>query len=267
MRPGLDDKVLAEWNGLMLATLAEAAAATGNATWLHEAERTGEFLLRELRRAPDGRWLRSWQAEHGSGPTLAFAADHAALVDGFTRLGEATGQARWVSAATETADALLELFWDDTGGGVFTTGRDGEPLVARPKDLLDNATPSASSLAAFGLLRLGALTGADRYHARAEAIVASLAGVAAEHPGAFGHLLAAAELASLGCTEVVVVGDRPDLVRAVQTRYLPTAVIAWGEPFPSPLWDDRRAGLAYVCRDYACQAPTDTVDALAAQLR
>ncbi|MEY2455290.1 MAG: uncharacterized protein QOK06_384, partial [Acidimicrobiaceae bacterium] len=183
VRPGLDDKVLAEWNGLMLSTLAEAAAATSSGEWLAAAIATGEFLLRELRR-PDGRWLRSWQADAGA-KTLAFAADHAALVDGFTRLAEATGEARWIAAAIETAEAMLGLFWDDEGGGLFTTGHDGEALVARPKDLLDNATPSANSMAAAGLLRLAGLTGVDRYQQRGEAILRLLGPVAGRHPTAF----------------------------------------------------------------------------------
>jgi uncharacterized protein YyaL (SSP411 family) len=159
-RPDLDDKVLTEWNALMLSTLAEAAAATQRKDWLDAATQTGEFLLRELRR-PDGRWLRSWQADHGA-HTLAFAADHGALIDAFTRLAEATGEARWIDAARDTADALLDLFWDDAEGGLFTTAHDGEHLVARPKDLLDNATPGANSLAAVALVRLSALTGERR---------------------------------------------------------------------------------------------------------
>jgi len=265
IRPGLDDKVLAEWNGLMLATLAEAAAATGNGAWLAAARENGEFLLRVLRR-DDGRWLRSWQAERGPGRTLAFAADHGALVDAFTRLAEATGEARWISAAIDTADALLARFWDDEGGGLFTTGDDAETLVTRPKDLLDNATPSASSLAAVALLRLGALTGNERFTTRAEELLASLGPLAVQHPTAFGHLLAALDLANTGVTEVAVIGDRADLVRAVHARYLPSTVLAWGERYDSPLWHERQDGLAYVCRDYACQAPTDSVDVLVQQL-
>ncbi|MEY2405830.1 MAG: uncharacterized protein QOG39_746 [Acidimicrobiaceae bacterium] len=264
VRPGLDDKVLAEWNGLMLSTLAEAAAATSSGEWLAAAIATGEFLLRELRR-PEGRWLRSWQAEAGA-KTLAFAADHAALVDGFTRLAEATGEARWIAAAIETAEAMLGLFWDDEGGGLFTTGHDGEALVARPKDLLDNATPSANSMAAAGLLRLAGLTGVDRYQQRGEAILRLLGPVAGRHPTAFAHLLGAVDLLDSGITEVAVVGDRPDLVAEVQHRYLPNAVLAWGEPYESPLWHAREDGLAYVCRDFACQAPVADVEALAAQL-
>jgi uncharacterized protein YyaL (SSP411 family) len=264
VRPALDDKVLTEWNALFLATLAEAAAATGRNDWLDVAITNGEFLLRELRRA-DGRWLRAWQSEHGA-HTPAFAADHAALVEAFTRLGEATGEARWIEAAREAADALLDLFWDEDGGGLFTIGNDGEQLITRQKDLLDNATPSASSMAAVGLVRLAALTGVERYRDHAEAIVRMLGRVAGQHPTAFAHLLEAVDMLDAGTTEIAVIGDRTDLVESVRARFLPNAVLAWGEPYESPLWEQRRDGYAYVCRDYVCAAPVDNVDALRAQL-
>ena len=272
-RPGLDDKVLTEWNGLMLATLAEAAGATGNRGWLADSIQTADFLIDRLRR-PDGRWLRAWQAGRGTdggrAQHLAYASDHGALLDAFIRLAEASGQARWITEARAVADAMLDLFWDDEHGGLFTTGRDAEALVTRPKDILDNATPSANSLAANGLLRLAALTGETRYDDHAHAILKLLAAPAAEHPTAFAHLLAAVDLHVAGPTEVAVVGDRPDLVEAVIRPYLPTTVVAWGEPYPSPLWDARvpgpTGGQAYVCRDFSCQAPVADVDALRAQL-
>jgi uncharacterized protein YyaL (SSP411 family) len=264
VRPGLDDKVLTEWNALFLTTLAEAAAATGRDDWLDAARACGEFLLRELRRS-DGRWLRAWQEDHGA-HTLAFAADHAAVVEAFTRLGEATGEARWILAAVDAADSLLELFWDDDGYGLFTIGSDGEPLITRSKDLLDDATPSANSMAAVGLVRLAALTGVDRYRDRAEEIVRLLGTIAGQHPTAFAHLLEAVDLLDAGVTEIAVVGDRDDLVRVAQRRYLPNAVIAWGQPYESPLWAERRDGYAYVCRDFVCAAPVENEEALAAQL-
>src|SRR3546814_7999290 len=105
-----------------------------------------EVLLANLRR-PAGRWLRSWQAEAG-GRHLAYATDHGALLDAFTRLAEATGQARWIDEARSVADALIDLFWDADRGGVFTTGHDDEALITRPKDLMDNAPPGAHGLAA-----------------------------------------------------------------------------------------------------------------------
>jgi uncharacterized protein YyaL (SSP411 family) len=265
VRPGLDDKVLTEWNALWVASLAEAGAALGEPSWVDAARTTADFLRRELRR-PDGRWLRSWQAEGGA-RHLAYAADHAALVDAFTRLAEATGEARWITEARTTADDLLRLFHDDERGGVFTTGSDAERLVTRPKDLMDDATPSANSLAAVALLRLAALTGETRYRAAAEEVLRLAGGLAAKHPTAFGHLLAAVDLSASGVREVAVVGDRADLVRAVQERYLPDTVLAWGEPYPSPLWDGRTPGSAYVCRNHVCQAPVQTLDALTAQLQ
>ncbi len=181
-------------------------------------------------------------------------------------LAEATGQRRWIDEAIATADGLLDLFWDPEAGGVFTTGFDGEALVTRPKDLLDNATPSANSLAALGLLRLAALTGERRYLHHAEQILALVGSLAATHPLAFPELLSAVDFHRSGATEIAIVGDRGDLVEAVHSRYLPNAVVAWGEPYDSPLWESRRDGFAYVCRDYACLAPVDSVDALVDQL-
>ncbi len=265
IRPGLDDKVLTEWNGLMLATLADAAMVTGRQDWLEAARANADFLCRVLQR-PDGRWLRSWQADGGA-RHLGYAADHAAMVDGLTRLGEATGEARWTDAAVSTADTLLDLFSDLDRGGYHTTGDDAEELVTRPKDLMDNALPSANSLAAVALLRLGALVGDRRYTDAAEGVLGLLGERVSEHPTAFGHLLGAVDLHHSGITEVVVPGSRPDLVEVIQRGYLPNVVLAWGEPCGGPLWEGRSEGLAYVCRDYACEAPMDDPEALRAALQ
>jgi uncharacterized protein YyaL (SSP411 family) len=265
VRPGLDDKVLTEWNALMIAALAEAGPACDRPDWTDAAVAAAEFLLRALRR-DDGRWLRSWQPDAGAS-VLAFAADHAALVDAFTRLAEATGEARWLDEARAAADALLDRFWDAEKGGVFTTGDDGEVLIARQKDLLDNATPSANSLAAVGLLRLAALTGEHRYREHADQVLRLLGPVAAQHPTALAHLLAAVDLAVNGIDEVVVTGDRPDLLAVVRSAWRPRAVLAWGERTSSPLWEGRPDdGRAYVCHGNVCEAPVDTPEALAAQL-
>ncbi len=264
VRPALDDKVLTEWNALTLVMLAEAAAATGTTSWRDAAVETAEFLVTHLRR-DDGRWLRSWQRDGGA-RHLAYAHDHAALVDAFTRVAELTGEARWIAEARRTADALVVLFWDDERGGVFTTGSDADGLVTRPKDFLDDATPSANSLTAVALLRLAALSGDDDDRARADDVLRLYGRMAERHATAFGHLLAAVDLSVHGTTEIAIVGDRPDLVGAVHQRYLPGAVLAWGEPYDSPLWDGRADGRAYVCRDFACRAPAHDVETLVAQL-
>ena len=265
VRPGLDDKVLTEWNAMFVSALAEAGAAFGRRDWLTTAENSADFLLANLCRA-GGRWMRSWQRDSGA-RHLAYAVDYAWLVDAFTRLGEASGHARWMTHACRAADALLSLFADPDGAGFFTTGHDAERLIVRQKDLYDGATPSANSVAAAALLRLAALTGEQRYADAARSLLQLLVDPMIRHPGAFTGLIAAADLVVTGITEIAVMGRRPDLVGAVHELYLPHAVLAWGEPYESPLWEGRQEGLGYVCRDFTCRAPVSEVSDLVAQLR
>jgi hypothetical protein len=252
-RPGLDNKVITEWNAWFLTALADAAAALQRPDWAAAAVANGEFLLAELR-DDAGRWSRTWHADGGV-RHRALAADHAALVEAFICLSELTGEARWLEAARETADTMLDWFWDPVDGGLFTTPEDGEELVVRQKDLHDNATPSANSSAANGLLRLAALTGDLRYRHHADRILQLLAAVIDGAPGAVSNALLALELRHRGLVEIVIVGDEPTLVRVAQIVWRPDVVLAWGEPYDSPLWDDRTAGHAYVCRNAVCDLP------------
>ncbi len=266
-RPGLDDKVLTEWNALFLSALARAGAAFGRADWIDAAVANAEFLVRELRR-PDGRWLRSWQADGDPRARHdALAADHAALIDAFTRLAEATGQSRWIAEARQVAEALLDNFWDPDRGGLFTTAEDGASLIARQKDVADNATPSANSSAATALHRLAALTGEQRYANQADRILQLIGAMIDDRSASmFANALIASDARRRGVTEIVIVGDRPDLVSAAQRVWRPDTVIAWGEPYDSPLWEGRTAGRAYICRDYSCELPHETVESFTGAL-
>jgi uncharacterized protein YyaL (SSP411 family) len=248
---------------MFCSALAEAAGATGRLDWQDGARRIADFLVTHLRRPSDGRWLRSWQG--GEARHLGYAGDYAWVVDCLTRVGELTGEARWLEIATETALSMIELFAQD-GEPLFTTGSDAEILVVRPTELLDGATPSASAVAAAALLRLGALTGRQELTAAGEELLAALVPVAGAHPLATAHAIATCRLADGGITEVVVAGDRPDLVETVRRRFEPTAVMAWGERTPSPLWEGRQDGLAYVCRNYACREPSASPEALRTSL-
>ena len=178
---------------------------------------------------------------------------------------------RWLEEARATATALLDLFEDTEAGGLFTTGHDAEALISRPKDLMDNATPSALSTAAIGLQRLAALGSADdpetaRYSSSARTMMAILGHVAGETPLAFANLLLAIELDAVGITEVVIVGDRPDLVAEARATWRPLTVLAWGETGSGSLWEARENGLAYVCEGQVCHQPVGTAAELAAQL-
>ncbi|MEY2470755.1 MAG: uncharacterized protein QOK28_84 [Actinomycetota bacterium] len=255
VRPLRDDKVITEFNAMFVSALAEAGRAG-------DAVHIAEFLLANLRR-DDNRWMRAWQAEAGA-QHLAVAGDYAWLVDAFTRLSEATGEARWITEARAAADAMLDLFWDQDGGGLFTVGRDAPALVANPKETFDGATPSANAVGALALVRLGALTGDERYTDHARTIVAGLP--IGDHPAGFSHAAYVAHLLAVGVTEVVIPGRNTELVDAYRSAWRPLSVIAWGEPYDSPLWEGRSEGNAYVCRDYVCELPVRDAEAFTALL-
>jgi uncharacterized protein YyaL (SSP411 family) len=260
VRPGLDDKVLTEWNAMFLAALAEAAFTFARPDWRAAALDLATALPVRLRRA-DGRWLRSAGAAH-----LAVAADYAWLVDAYTRLAETTGDGQWLTEATAVAEGLVALFWDDRAGGFLTVGRDGEQLISDPRDTHDGASPSANSVAAVALARLSALTADSRWRERAEQTVASLATQAQAHPAAVTNLLIAADLLAHGVVEVVVPGPTGDLLEVMRSGWHPRTVLAHGKGWESPLWEGRERGLAYVCQEGACLAPAATRPDLEAAL-
>ena len=149
---------------------------------------------------------------------------------------------------------------------MFTAGHDAEALLVRTKDVYDGATPSANSVTALALARLGALTGHRPYADASQGVLRLLHTYLERQPTAVTVALATVDLVVTGPTESVVGGDRPDLVRAVQRRYLPTAVLAWGEAYASPLWEGRDRPAAYVCRDFVCGLPADSVEDLIEQI-
>jgi uncharacterized protein YyaL (SSP411 family) len=181
-------------------------------------------------------------------------------------LYEATGTARFLTAAREAVDQLLAGYWDSRFGGVFTTATHAERLVTRQKDLMDNATPSANSTAMVALHRLGTHLGDATLLERARDIARLLGRVAPSAPSGFGNFLGAMHRMHRESTEVVIVGDRPDLVNVLRGTWDPNRTIAWGEPVDSPLWADRTPGSAYVCHDYRCMLPATTPEGLAEQL-
>lgn len=259
-RPGLDDKVLTEWNAMMLSSLCEAASAFSDERWTQAAVKSAHFLVNNLRQ-PNGKWMRSWQAD--ATPQArhhALAHDLAHVVDAMTRMYELTGDHLWLNIAVDTAHQLLDQYWDSEHGGLFTVSRDGEQLIVRQKDLMDNATASANSTAAMALLRLGALCDEPEFHIKAHEILLLLARVVPSAPSAFGNALAVFLLEDSGISEVVLPGHNAVLLNVYREKWRPHAVLAWGTPTESSLWSDRHEGLAYVCFQRACQLPTSEPD-------
>ena len=274
VRPGRDEKILASWNGLMVRALAEAARALDRVTYRAEAIRHGEFLFRALVR--EGRVLRSYK--DGVAKIGGYLEDYAALGLAALALYELTFDDAWLTRARTLTDAAVEWFWDDGAGAFFDTPHDHEALVTRPRDVTDNATPSGTSLVAELLARLADLLQDEAMRRRATYVLETIAEPMARHPAAFGHALGVADLLVRGAVELAIVGDPASedfraLTRAAAERYVPSLVLAGGAARSAPgiplLADRPTAGgraTAYVCRNYACDAPVTDADLLGTQL-
>ena len=272
VRPGLDDKILASWNGLMLRGVAEAARAFGDAELRALALRNGEFLIRELVRGDQV--LRSYKK--GVAKIAGFLEDYAAVALGALAVYELTFDRLWLERARRLADEILARFWDESAHALFDTAADTESLVTRPREVTANATPSGTSLAIELLLKLGDVLAIGAYSERGRYLLETIAEPMARYPSAFGHALGAADMAVRGAIEVAIAGDPRDerfasLAATVAERYLPSLVLAGGS---GPATDgiallEGRGGdvpTAYVCRAYACDVPTSDVAVLGEQL-
>ena len=275
IRPGLDDKVLLGWNAMFCDALARAAAAFQRSDWMDAARINARFLLAEMRRE-DGRLLRSWQ--DGRARHVAYSEDYAALLEALVTLAEVDDVA-WLSECRGVADDLIRLFHDAGPGGFFTTGSDAEELITRPKDLFDNAIPSANSLAAQSLLRFAALTGDKSYEEPAVSAIRLVRDAMAEHPTAFSYIMGAVERYLTPSVEIAIIGDPDDpqteaLRRVVFERFLPNAVVACSRPENgadmTPLLADRTMidgrPTAYVCEHFTCKLPATSPEILSEQL-
>ncbi len=260
--PGLDDKVILEWNAMFVSALAQIGFLAGRDDWIRECEDLLKFLESNL--LINGRWMRVWRAGTVSQP--AFAADYAQLVDCYTRTYEATGKARYLESATEYAKELIDLFEDKEDGGFFTSGTDQEKLILRTKDLFDGATPSTNSVASHALARLSKLTDRGDFRDSSMRVIDLLDEGIAHHPGAFPLLVHTLSLLNGNSQEIVIPGYVVDLIAQLRGRWLPDTVIAFGEGLDSPLWKDREVGNAYICRGFSCLQPISQASELSIAL-
>jgi uncharacterized protein len=266
--PALDDKRLCAWNALMISALADAGAALERADYRDAAVACAEFVWRDMRDG-DGRLLRSYN--RGQARLSAYLEDHAFLLEALLTLYETTFDPRWFAAARELADTILARFSDRDHGGFFATADDHEALIARRKELEDAPIPAGASAAAFGLLRLAALTGEHGYEEAALGVLRLLHEVAPQHPTAFAHILQALDFHLAAVKEVAIVGPRAEpLERVVRGSFRPHVVVAGGPADGVPLLAGREPvdgrAAAYVCEHFACRRPVTEPSELAALL-
>ena len=264
-QPLRDDKVLAGWNGLALAALAQAGAALGRADLLEAATALGEFLLGRLS-DERGRLLRTYR--DGDARIPAYLEDYANVANGLVELSWATGELRWLEEAHRLAGVMTELFADPERGGFFVDAPEGNGLVARRKEFDDHPTPAGNSMAAFVLLRLARIYGDAELERHAVGVFRLGRQLMERAPGAISHLLCALDLHFSPPREVAVVGEADDLRAAALEGFQPNTVFAFS-PEPTDavpllagkdLVDGRPA--AYVCESFACQRPVTSAPEL-----
>ncbi len=270
VRPHRDDKILTDWNGLMIAALARGAQVLEYDEYAAASKKAADFILESLR-TPDGGLLHRFR--EGQAGITACADDYAFFIWGLLELYEATFDCRYLEASLELNHDFLKYFWDHDSGGFHFTASHAEQLPARKKELYDGAVPSANSVAALNLLRISRITGNHDLEETAEALATAFAGTIRQFPSAYTQMLTALEFALATSYEVVIAGnpgaeDVKDLLRALRRPFLPNKVVilrptgvADPEITKFAKYSESHTALdgkatAYVCRNFNCSLPT-----------
>ncbi|HQH71211.1 MAG TPA: thioredoxin domain-containing protein, partial [bacterium] len=277
IKPGRDEKILTDWNGLMISAMAFAGNVLEEPRYIQAAAQACDFLLTHIQNGD-----RLWHTyKDGRAHTAGFLSDYAFFINGLLDTYEATRAVRRLQEAVLLADVMTGHFWDTQDGAFFFTADDHEPLIARTKNPMDNAVPSGNSMAILALLRLSEMTGRPDFKEKAVAGLNAFAGSLRRMPSAFCQMLSALDFHLAPPREIVLAGPDSSSLDAMQkalfARFLPNKVVLYADPASrepletlSPLVQGKipidHSPAAYVCENYACQKPVTTVDDLIALL-
>ncbi len=273
VHPYKDDKILTDWNGLMIAALAKGARALDEPLYAAAAEKSAAFFLGRMR-AQDGRLIHRYR--QGQAGLPAQQEDYAFFVWGLLELYETTFKTEYLETALELNDLMLKHYWDEAKGGFYLSADDGEKLLVRPKTIYDGAIPSGNSVAALNLLRLGRMTGRSNLEAKAEEVMKAFAGDVRRNPSAYTQLLNAVDFGVGPSYEVVIAGTNGDehtesMIRTLRASFIPNKVVLFrpdGDASPAitrlaEFTQNQKSlggkATAYVCLNYACKAPTTDI--------
>lgn len=276
IKPGLDDKILTSWNGIMIRGMAMGYQLTGNPEYLIACEKSAEFVLTTLSQ-DDGLLLRTYRA--GKSHLNAYLEDYSYFIAGLIALYEASFEPRWLTEAERLAHIMIEQFGDESGDGFFFTGKAHESLIVQSKSAYDGATPAGASMAIHSLLRLAKHLDKPEFHDTAVKTLKLYFHQMDVMPSGSGQLLC--ELAFLLSTpkEIAIIGKKADtkteaMLAVLHGMYLPNKIVALSEPTTEttlPLLANKpqidKSATAYVCENYVCQAPTTEVEVFVETLR
>ncbi len=280
IHPHKDDKILADWNGLMIGAFAMGARILGNETYLQAATKAVRFILADMRSKDK---LRH-RFRDGESAVEGMLCDYAYIVWGLLELYAANPDPEWLRAAIRLNESMLHLFWDKNAGGFFLTPENGESLPVRPKEIYDGALPSGNSIAFHNLLRLERLTANPDLGAKARLLTRAFSATLLEVPSGYAQFLAGLSYALSPATEVVIVGDlkSPDtqeMLSIMQKGFFPHAVTLLKDitadpekllalaPFTADHTAIDNKATAYVCRNFSCESPTTDARELLALLQ
>jgi uncharacterized protein YyaL (SSP411 family) len=279
IHPQKDDKVLTDWNGLMIAALARSGQVLDRPDYITAAEKAAGFILTALRDST-GHLLHCYR--NGRANVAGHADDYAFLIWGLLELYEATFQVEYLNVALELKADMLDRFWDVTDSGFFFTSVESESLPVRTKELYDGAVPSGNSVAALNLLRLGRITADRTLEEKAMRLHQAFAGTVNRSPSAYTYFLSTLDFALGPSCEVVITGlagadDTQAMLTALRRSYYPNRVVLFRPesdpaitrlaPYTAELVSLDGRATAYVCRRYACQAPTTDIETMLASLK
>ncbi|MGE4550867.1 MAG: hypothetical protein AAEJ57_05710, partial [Opitutales bacterium] len=276
IHPQKDDKILTDWNGLMISAFAQAAQTLDDPAYLEAASKAADYCLSTLRRK-DGRLLK--RSRRGNAGLPAHLEDYAFVIHGLVDLYQASFETRYLKEALALTDLTLKHFWDKEDAGFFLTADDGEKLLVRAKESYDGALPSGNSIMALNLVRLARATGRTAYEEKAQALVQAFAGAIARSGQGHTQWLSALDFAMGPSLEIVIAGD-PDsketkaMLRTVRERFIPNKVLIFrpeGKKPPivelAPFLENQVAidgkATAYVCLKQVCENPVTSAEALA----
>jgi len=276
-RPYLDDKVLTDWNGLMISSLAFGSRVLDEDRYREAAKKAADFILERMKRR-DGRLLHRYR--EGDASVTGFLEDYAFFTHGLIDLYEATFEVRYLEEARYLLKEMFRLFWDEGAGGFYFSGKDAEKLISRAKETYDGAIPSGNSVAVLSLLRVGRLTMDREMETWASSTMDAFSVQVAKQPSGFGQMMMALDFALGPSQEIVIAGDPDDemtkeMIRVVYGTFLPSKVVILhptdsGEAKKirslSPFVEKQVAldgkPTAYVCRNYKCELPTSDISKL-----
>ena len=269
-RPSLDDKILTDWNGFMIAALAKAAIAIGDDKFIEVAEKALTFILEKMFDEKQGLFHRY---KDGDVAIDAFLDDYAYLTWALLEVYEATFKPKYLELAKKLTIDLIKDFWDDDDGGFFFTGASAEELLVRKKDAYDGAMPSGNSVTAMNLIRLARFLGDPELEEKAAETIRAFSGIIPRAPSGFSMMMSALEFTQAESFEIVIVGDpgeadTQEMVEAIRNHYIPNKVVLLkgtkhqatevSRLAPFSKYHDTVGGkaTAHVCIDFNCKLPT-----------